>query len=63
MKPKYVIQSQIDNTYWNFNQRGFFRSISFASMFDNIPDAEAHIETMPRFAPTQVLTILPIYQK
>jgi len=63
MKPKYVIQSQIDNTYWSGDQYGFFKLIRFASMFDNISDAEAYIETMPSFAPAQVLTILPIYQK
>ncbi len=63
MKPKYVIQSQIDQGYWSERHRDF-KGVVFATTFDSNEEAVAYIEkVMPKFTPTQVMTVLPIYQK
>ena len=63
MKPKYVIQSLVDLGYWSLVHRAF-KGIVFASRFDSVEQAENFIEWhMPKFTPTETLTIIPIYQK
>ena len=62
MKKEYVIQSLSDLGYWCDSRRDF-KGIIFASRFPSVEAAEGYMkESLPKFTPKQVLTIIPVYE-
>jgi len=62
MERKYVIQSLIDLGYWSDSRRDF-TGIIFASRFPSVEVVEDYMkESLPKFIPKQILTIIPVYE-